>query len=663
VNARPIAFALTLLIPLVVQFVACGDDDSKPPAATVDAAPGVDVTTSDVTSSGETGSGDTGVTDASDGSSFGGECRSSGWCWENSVPWGDEVTAVFGTAANDVWACGYAGALFHYDGTKWSRAASPTTYTIQGIWGAATNDLWAVGDHALLLHYDGTNWTVHATVDAGAAYSLHSIHGVAANDIWAVGDNNAILHYDGANWSVRPVTLEGGPAYISGFSVFAHAANDVWIGGSSGTPLIRWTGAGWVAEPIVTDSGLAFMTANAVWVAPNGDVFVSGSDGVVSSMLRRAGATWTKTIAPTGSYPSIWGSSASDVWAVGSNGQMMHFDGASFTPSNGPHNARLLGINGAGSDAWIVGGGATFLHRTAATTWEQVVNVTSVTRKNLVDVSAISADEAWAVGSTAVHRTAQGWAVANALDDGGVIDDYTLNGVSALAGNDVWASGTGGAFHWDGGKWSRKSNTADGGTLGSFREISATNPTDVWAVDGNSVYHWSGASWSLVPVTQADGGAISAPFYFTIVARSSTDVWAAGPFTVVHYDGAHWSKVNEADAGAVVNGPIAGLAAPAANDVWAVTGFSSGHTFRWTGGPGFADFTVPGDWADGMFFAQLGAASTSDVWLAATGGIAHFDGAAWSFSDRPTAALRSVSAIGGHAWVVGDDGAILHHGP
>jgi hypothetical protein len=35
-----------------------------------------------------------------------GVCSSDGWCWRNPLPQGNRLTAVSGTAANNVWAVG-----------------------------------------------------------------------------------------------------------------------------------------------------------------------------------------------------------------------------------------------------------------------------------------------------------------------------------------------------------------------------------------------------------------------------------------------------------------------------------------------------------------------------------------------------------------------------
>jgi hypothetical protein len=403
-----------------------------------------------------------------------------------------------------------------------------------------------------------------------------------------------------------------------------------------------------------------------MWAAPSGDLFVAGNNGIDSYVFQKSGGVWTQTQVSVQTPTSLWGTSATDVWLVGAGGAIAHFDGGSWTSQTGGTTdlSAVRGVGSAGSEQWIVGQAATFLHRTAAVpSWTATPQITSVTLKSLSDIAALSASEAWAVGNTVLHRTAQGWALATAMDDGGVLEDRGLRGVSAIASNDVWAASlTDGAYHWDGTKWTLKSGLADGGALPPLEDISAVGASDVWAVanSGALVFHYDGAAWSEVALTQADGGTASAPFFFTVVARASNDVWAGGPFTVVRYDGTYWTKLND-DPDSGILGPASGLVPLATNDGWVVTGFSD-VAFRWNGS-GFTTFPISGNWSDGLTFPHASASSASDIWLVATGGIAHWDGSAWTFSDRPSGGLAGVAASNGHAWVVGQDGTILHHAP
>jgi hypothetical protein len=671
-NSRlPIAVVF-LLLGGSTLFVACGGDDSNPGTAPADASNG-DATTSDVSPTSDSGGatdapgGETATGDGGDGAPLGPECRPSGWCWENPVPWGDHVAGVWGAAANDVWAVGWAGAIFHWDGTAWSRAKSPTLTNLYGIWGASATNAWAVGDRATILHWDGSAWTIQQNEDGGYD-AFHAISGTSASDVWVEGYNR-LWHYDGANWNhVTAADADGGVLAIGSFAtVFDRAPGDVWIGSGSPIPgnLAHWNGTYWTQVDIqLADGGTVFVgSIQGIWAAPTGEVFVARTVGTGSDVFELKGGVWTQSTALSGATASaLWGTSATDVTFVGGGGTTLHFDGGGWTPMSGANPVQLEAIAAAGSDTWVVGADATFLRKTG-TTWAAEKTITSVTTKTLNGVSALSADEAWAVGNTVLHRTAQGWATANTLDDAGALEDMGLTGVSALASNDVWASGPAGAYHWDGTKWSLKSALVDGGAVTSLVGISAVSGTSVWAASGGTVLRYDGVAWSVVPFTAADGGAVTVTgpgFLFGLVARTASDVWAGGPFNLLHYDGAGWTELANVDAG--VLGPLSGIAPISSTEAWVVSGFAT-VAFHWTGGSSFTDVPIGGDWSDGLFRPEMAASSANDVWVVARGGIGHWNGALWTYSDRPSPTLGGVSAVNGNAWVVGQEGAILHHAP
>lgn len=64
-----------------------------------------------------------------------------------------QLGAVWGTGASDIWAGGANGALLHFDGYSWSRAAQPLRDRITAIGGRA-GTAWAIGDSGLVLRYE-----------------------------------------------------------------------------------------------------------------------------------------------------------------------------------------------------------------------------------------------------------------------------------------------------------------------------------------------------------------------------------------------------------------------------------------------------------------------------------------------------------------------------
>jgi len=109
------------------------------------------------------------------------------WHWENPLPQGNELNAVWGSGASDAWTVGRIGTVLHWDGAIWSKVPSGTTNVLNGVWGSAPNDVWAVGWGGLIVHWNGSVWT---SVSSDTALDLYGIWGSAANDVWAVGDGS-----------------------------------------------------------------------------------------------------------------------------------------------------------------------------------------------------------------------------------------------------------------------------------------------------------------------------------------------------------------------------------------------------------------------------------------------------------------------------------------
>jgi hypothetical protein len=114
----------------------------------------------------------------------------------------DHPVRVAGSASDDVWVLGQAGAAYHFDGAAWS----PFTVAVldQNLFVAQTmtalsvldrNDAWAAGDQ-VFAHWDGQSWSL---LDPGTTAAWKGVHAVASDDVWAVGTAGA-WHYDGQHF-------------------------------------------------------------------------------------------------------------------------------------------------------------------------------------------------------------------------------------------------------------------------------------------------------------------------------------------------------------------------------------------------------------------------------------------------------------------------------
>jgi photosystem II stability/assembly factor-like uncharacterized protein len=65
----------------------------------------------------------------------------------------------------------------------------------------------------------------------------------------------------------------------------------------------------------------------------------------------------------TGTLIDVWAVSPTDVWTCGTDGQMLHYDGSSWTAAPLDTTQTLQGIWGTSKDdIWTVGAAGTILH-------------------------------------------------------------------------------------------------------------------------------------------------------------------------------------------------------------------------------------------------------------------------------------------------------------
>jgi hypothetical protein len=333
--------------------------------------------------------------------------------------------------------------------------------------------------------------------------------------------------------------------------------------------------------------------------------------------------TWTVVPSPNPSeqasyLTSLAPISATDMWAAGAwyrpsstpGTLTQHWNGSAWTVVPSPNATagynELYGVDAVSpTDVWAVGyhNIATYGSEKTMTLHWDGVRWSIVPSRNLGPnanmlraVSAVAANDVWAVGLGASTSTKVGrpliqhwegtrWRLSRTPNLGGGFG--ILNGVAALAANDVWAVGTHDDAtlieHWDGTAWEvvRSPN----GTRGESElyAVSANGPDDVWAV-GDSydnrgsdtlVLHWDGSAWSVVP--SMDGPQPNTSLY-GVAAVGPDDVWAVGsaydPIAVSyqtfteHWDGSGWTIVASPNPGPLYN-VLSGAAGLPGGEVWA----------------------------------------------------------------------------------------------
>jgi len=231
---------------------------------------------------------------------------------------------------------------------------------------------------------------------------LYDVFGVDDSNVFAVSEANAsgvpeILRYDGSQWMML-----ASPPIVRIFSGWAASANDVFVPGWCST--LHSSGSAWgeVVEGLYPCSHTTGMwgtsATNIIGVATQGRAY--HFDGSLRTELQ------------TGVSVDLWdvgGTSATDIYAVGPHGTVLRYDGLTWTQETGiPTSHSLNSVWASGTDdVFAVGDYGRIIHYDG-TSWNLE---DSGTDEHLFGVSGNSASEVYAVGvkGTIVHYDGTGW--------------------------------------------------------------------------------------------------------------------------------------------------------------------------------------------------------------------------------------------------------------
>ena len=306
------------------------------------------------------------------------------------------------------------------------------------------------------------------------------------------------------------------------------------------------------------------------------------------------------------SLVAVWGSSATDVWAVGSGGSILQYDGAGWKAVPSTTTETLYGVWGTvPGEVWVVGSFRTLLHGPGPSISQPVwTNETPFTTGELNPPGRVYA--LW--GATADDVRAAGTPYVHVLDnEGNVVPGNHLHRVG-----DVWTAleGFDGRF-----------------PQGTIRSIWGSSPEDVWLSIDNS----SEEPWARGTLLHGVAPAVGEPLAWQVVDSQSSVV-------------------------------LESLWGSSAGDVWAV-GFG-GTVRRYTSGA--TKWAVVDDVPTHETLHRVWGTGPNDIWAVGDAGtILHFDGTTWT---EPTVAFPlgkkpNLSGVWGSGpndvWVVGD-GYTLH---
>ncbi len=332
----------------------------------------------------------------------------------------------------------------------------------------------------------------------------------------------------------------------------ASSPTDIWAVGQS---TIHFDGTKWTAypAPMIRGDNTSYLDG-VVDVSPT-EAWAAGIVGIGEANPGQVIEQWNGTawsVFPGPKFgpeeqPEIYGMtavSANDIWAVGTllvdNQTLLalfeHWDGSSWTATTGAFYGGFVAVSAdAGNDIWAVGCG-NFSEHYDGTSWKLVKTPNVGTGPNCLNgVVALAPDNVWAVGySTATQKPPPG--------------QYDVPTMTLIE-------------HYDGTSWSVVSSPNVGPNSqyqsNRLKSVTAVSPADIWAygsyfaASGSEnqmtlLLHWNGTAWSLAPSPNPTSSSFLDDILFSGVVAGRGDVWlfgseAASPYTAtlaIHRTGA-----------------------------------------------------------------------------------------------------------------------------
>ena len=548
------------------------------------------------------------------------------WVWQNPLPQGNSLEAVWGRSATEVYAIGGEQTLLRWDGEAWSAAARPISLPIFDLWGLDSGVLFAAGWGGTVLRYDGMAWT---EIPTDFDDNLVAILAFSETDIFVAErfPGARIRHYDGVGWTEIGVAPDGihdlggsGPA-------------DIYAAGFYGM-MIHYDGVEWT--PV---SGFPSLDITSVWSNADDDVFALQQGALLHHF---DGLDWTQvgSDGTSGFQSDMWGTSASDVWFVDQNGGLSHYDGFAITEYDLPNDG-LLGVWGDDlGNVHAVGAHGSLLSFNG-NAW--TTHSSATTYEGLNAVWGLGPDDLYAVGSLeiVIHYDGAGWTQIHPTQF-----SVWFNDIWAAAADDVYVVGKAGVKHYDGVDWI----PMDDGLrhlLLPLNGVWGFGPDDIVAVaDWGAIVRYDGEEWTIVRDADPGQGDLLA-----VWGAAPDDIWAVGPQNeFFHWDGLDWHLVPMSS-----QGEQKAIVGWASDDIYVLG--TGAELFHFDG----VDWTLHTDLM-GYGVTSIHGTSSSDLYaVTAYGVVLHHDGVIWTPVD--TAARTGLNAIwaaaSGEVFVVGEGGSVL----
>jgi len=402
----------------------------------------------------------------------------------DTVPTDADLHAVYGRAADDIWAVGDRTTILHYDGTEWTEVHSGEGLTLHAVWApegtTGPDDVLAAGTKGRIMRYKdggfqpqqiaagsvtlygvtgagearfavGTEATITMRANANANWQgqasndtqdrdLFGIVAASDDNVVAVGAAGAIIRFDGDKWNVEP---SQSPTF-----------------GTADYRSITYAGAGQSAWLVVaaTGGGVSYDSQEEAWVdmatRPESELrHIAGSDqlwaaGRTGLLMTETASGWTAVKSGLElDLNDIEVATDGTVWAVGDSGTVLRrLSDGTISVHELAVPVALYGVAVDGTDVVVAGKGGTLLSAASAAADPSFTPRASGTPSDLRAVTFGGDGALWLAGAfgTLLRSDAGGTPIPVVTGVGGSLNSMaaTSDGVVVAGDNGVLIKAT-----------------------------------------------------------------------------------------------------------------------------------------------------------------------------------------------------------------------------
>lgn len=365
-------------------------------------------------------------------------CNKDRFCWQNPLPQGDLLRAVWQDPSGPAWTVGEQGTVLRCSGYSCAAMVTNTNQNLWSVWAQTNDAIWVVGDSGTLLKCSESTRSC-SSVSAGTTAALYDVWIDGSGTVFAVGERGTVttckVGQSACTSTQLPTTRDLN--FIWGRDLVAGAS--IWIAGDGGTVFQGDGVAAWKPLPTNTNFNLRSLSGDS-----SGRVTVVGDAGTVLLCVEAPVPSCTAPPPLSGleDLSSVWQRATGEFWAVGALGTVLN------CPPPGGGACTIIPMTGIdflwdvtetkSGDIIIVGdSGTVFQCRDKKCTL-----VASGLTGSLLSLSMPYQDELWAVGEGGAMLKCNGGACRALSSSAG---NASLSGMRITTPNEAWAVGTGGS--------------------------------------------------------------------------------------------------------------------------------------------------------------------------------------------------------------------------